>query len=105
MLRPDSVNLVTPPKTTAPKHIPAMPPIQYPTILGVACVALASAFNATVVVHLLDAFLRTFVKFDFCECPVIQCLEMEQKLTFPAWQLNRVRAQNAMFLLKLVKVD
>ena len=64
MLNPDSVSLVTPPRTTAPKHMPAMPPIQYPTIRGVSS---ATAFPATfcasiaiVVVHLFKAFCSGF---------------------------------------------
>ena len=64
MLNPDSVSLVTPPRTTAPKHMPAMPPIQYPTIRGVSS---ATAFPATfcastaiVVVHLFKAFCIGF---------------------------------------------
>ena len=32
---PDSVRRVTPPSDTAPNAIAAIPPIQYPTILGV----------------------------------------------------------------------
>ena len=35
ILKPDSVSRVTPPKTTAPNAIPAIPPIHHPTNLKV----------------------------------------------------------------------
>ena len=56
---PDSVRRVTPPSDTAPNAIAAIPPIQYPTILGV----FSWETSAIVVVHLFRSFLIKFVNF------------------------------------------
>jgi hypothetical protein len=56
ILSPDSVRRVTPPRTTAPNAIPAMPPIHQPTILGV--VTGLGISVTTVVVHRVAPFRK-----------------------------------------------
>ena len=51
------------PRTTAPKHIPAIPPIHQPTTLGTATSDTTFASRARVAVHLFEPFLKTFDRF------------------------------------------
>ena len=70
------------PRTTAPKHIPAIPPIHQPTTLGTATSDTTFASRARVAVHLFEPFLKTFDR--FCK------KKFDGLMIYFSWKMNRI---------------